>query len=127
MDLIFGREERSMSFAINALNAYSGISSVQPMNYSMKNHSEVSSAYTESLKEPQSVGTFPGIGDVTPVSYPNAAVSSVDSTARLAKTQSTDRELNDIASGFSGIMTGYGSDRQSYGYEMIGSTIDYYA
>ena len=116
-----------MSLAISALNAYSGISSVQPMNYSVKNHSEVSSAYTESLKEAQNVGTFPSIGNVNPVSYPNATVSSVDSTAKLAKTQSTNRELNDIASGFSGIMTGYDSDRQSYGYEMIGSTIDYYA
>ena len=61
-----------MSLAISALNAYSGISSVQPMNYSVKNHSEVSSAYTESLKEAQNVGTFPSIGNVNPVYYPNA-------------------------------------------------------
>lgn len=116
-----------MSLAINALNAYSGISSVRPMNYSVRNQSEVSSAYTESVKETQNAGTFPSIGTVNPVAYPDATVSAADSTARLAKAQSTNRELNSIASGFSGIMTGYGNDSQSYGYEMIGSTIDYYA
>lgn len=116
-----------MSLAINAINAYSGMSTVRPMNYSVQNQSEVSAAYTESTKEAKSVGTFPSIRNVDPVQYANANVVSVDPMEKLAKTQSVSKDLNAIASGFSGAITGYGSDSQSYGYQMVGSTLDLYA
>lgn len=116
-----------MSLAINAINAYSGISTVRPMNYSVENRSEVSSAYTESAKETQRTESFPSIGAVNPVQYPNAQTITTDPMEKLARTQSVSKDLNEIASGFSGISTGYDSESQSYGYQMIGSTIDLYA
>jgi hypothetical protein len=97
------------------------------MNYSVKNQSEVSDAYTESAKQVQGTGTFSDIGAVRPVRYPNAQTVSVDPTEKLAKAQSVNRDMNEIASGFTGTATGYGSDSRSYSYQMIGSTIDLYA
>jgi hypothetical protein len=115
-----------MSLAINAINAYSATSAVRPMNYSVKNQSDVSSAYTESTKGVKKTGTFPNIGAVNPVQYPNAQVTAVDPTEKLAKAQSVSRDMNEIASEFTGTATGYNSASQSYGYDTIGSTIDVY-
>lgn len=116
-----------MSLAINAINAYSGMSAVRPMNYSVENRSEVSSAYTESVKEAQNTSIFPDIGAVNPIQYPNAQTISINPMEKLAKTQSVSKDMNAIAAGFSGVTTGYDNSSQSYGYQMIGSTIDFYA
>ena len=116
-----------MSLAINAINAYSAVSAVRPMNYAVKNQSDVSSAYMESINETQSVEGFSGIGAVNPTQYPNAQSVEINPMMKLAKTQSVSKDLNAIASGFSGITTGYDSTSQSYGYQTIGSVIDLYA
>jgi hypothetical protein len=96
------------------------------MNYTVKNQSEVSSAYAESVKQVENTGIFSDIGSVTPVRYPNAQEFSVNLTDRLAKAQSVSRDMNEIASEFAGTTTGYSSDRQSSNYQMIGSVIDEY-
>ena len=116
-----------MNLAIGAINAYSGISAIRPLNYSVTNQSEVSSTSKESAQDAMSIGAFPNIDAVNPVQYPNAQSIAVDPMKKLEQTQSVSKDLNEIASGFTGIATGYGSDSKSYGYQMIGSTIDIYA
>jgi hypothetical protein len=96
------------------------------MNYSVKNQSEVSAAYAESVKQVDKTGAFSDIGSVTPVRYPNATEITVDQTKRLSRTQSVSQDMNEIAFEFSGKTTGYGSDSQSRSYQAIGTSIDVY-
>lgn len=98
-------------------------SSVVNNAYNIENESQVSSAYTERAKAPESIN---GVSPSDPVTYSNAvvqknAVNHVDSSIEANKA------YNALADEFAGQNVSY--DRYSKGasYSMIGAHIDAYA
>ena len=116
-----------MALSIGGLSAYGNAVAVRPMNYAVENQSQVSSAYQDSVKQLSGAGSFPGIGATNPVQYANAQYVKVDSTVQVQRAQEAKRGLNTVASGFAGRAVGYDEASATYGYEMIGSTLDLYA
>lgn len=118
-----------MSMAIGGIgNAY-GMSYVQPMNYALKNESEVSDAFVQSRA--QAV-----IPNVSPIGYPNAQIVSDDSEdedpmklaiGAVQKSMEANKIYNDVASKFQGMTVGYSQSQAGYGYEMEGAKLDLFA
>lgn len=111
-----------MALSVGGLN--NNYSVVRPMNYSVENNSKVSDAYTQSVEQTSRVGSFSDVLAVQPVGYANAQIAKVDPMAQLEQAKKAGQEFNQIASGFSGMTTGYTSSRTAAGYEMIGSNVD---
>jgi hypothetical protein len=116
-----------MALSIGGIGAYSSISYVKPMNYTVENDSQVSEAYTKSVGQTQGTGTFQPVDLTSPVVYANAKAYSVDSTAQLEAARKVGQQYNEIAAGFSGTATGYDSGSQSFSYQMVGNNFDMYA
>jgi hypothetical protein len=117
-----------MGLAIGAISAYG--TSIQPMSYTVKNQSQVSDAFTESVGQTGAVQLPGRVGVVNPVQYPNAKLADdrqVDMTTAVVKSQSANQKMNQVAAGYAGMTTGYGSDSSAKGYELIGSILDLYA
>ncbi len=113
---------------ISGINTYSQVASIQPMNYSVQNESEVSDVFaTEATKNTA------GINGTTPVQYPNARVSAteesrlIDPTAMLEARKKTASAYNDIASQFKTANTGYSRSGIGNSYGMAGSRFDAFA
>ena len=103
--------------AIRAMRAYSSVSFTQPLNYALKNNSEVSSAYAQSVQKPSEVSST--IDPVSPVGYPNAQKI----TKKLDPTKAS-AMFNEVAKSFNGSITGYGSKGTGNSYNTIGQSID---
>lgn len=115
-----------MSISIGAIGGASGMSYIQPMNYSLKNESDVSDSFIET-------GMSGAVMNVPPVRYPNAQAIPVadddNSSLKLSanvvkKSQEANRMYNDVAAKFQGMTTGYSQDTQAISYGMAGNTID---
>ena len=107
-----------MAVSIGGIGAYNQFTYVRPMNYSVKNQSDVSDAYSE---EVSSLGES---GLVNPVGYPNAQAEPVSPVASRISAQKAGEQSNELAAQFSGSVTGYGSDSQGLSYGMTGSNFD---
>ena len=115
-----------MSISIGGLGSPYGMSYIQPMNYALKNQSEVSDSFIET-------GMSGAVMNVPPVKYPNATeiIPSDEennplklSAGVVKKSQDANRMYNDVASKFQGMTTGYSQDTQALSYGMAGNTID---
>ena len=118
-----------MSISIGSMTSAYGMSYVQPMNYTIKNESEVSDAFVQNRAQ----ATIP---NVTPVGYPNAQIISGDSDEEdpmklaigaVQKSQEVNKAYNDVAGKFQGMTVGYSQSQAGYGYEMAGSKLDLFA
>ena len=106
------------------------MSYIQPMNYTVKNQSEVSDAFIET-------GMSGSVMNVPPVVYPNAQqVESSDEETNdplklsadvVKKSQDANRLFNDVASKFQGMTTGYTQNNQAYSYGISGGNLDLFA
>jgi hypothetical protein len=114
-----------MGLSVASLRPISGLSYVQqkPMNYTVDNQSDVSGAFVESMENasPAKVDAAP------PVRYPTAQVSSIDSAEQVTRNQQVNRAYNNIASRYSGTVTGYGQDRAARAYGTVGQALDLFA
>ena len=117
-----------MSLSIGAARSSYGMSFVQPMNYNIKNQSEVSDAFVET-------GMNGAVMNVPPVVYPNAQVTAgADDNNPLAasadivkRSQEANRMFNDVAKKFQGMTTGYSQNNEALSYGVSGGTIDLFA
>ena len=107
-----------MAISIGGMGAYNRLTYVRPMNYSVKNQSDVSDAYT------QEVSSLGESGLVDPVGYPNAQTEPVSPAASNASKQKMDGQFNALAAQFSGSVIGYGSNSQGLSYGITGSNFD---
>lgn len=115
-----------MSLAIGGIGSPYGTSFIQPLNYNLKNASDVSDSFIET-------GMSGAIMNVPPVKYPNAQeiIKADDESDPLKmsanvvrKSQEANRMYNDVAAKFQGMTTGYSQDTQALSYGMAGSTLD---
>ncbi|MBE5825781.1 MAG: hypothetical protein E7307_04000 [Butyrivibrio sp.] len=115
-----------MSLSIGAVGGPYGMGFIQPLNYNLKNESDVSDSFIET-------GMSGAVTNVPPVRYPNAqALTSSDeesdplklSANVVRKSQEANRMYNDVAARFQGMTTGYSQDTRAMSYEMAGNTID---
>ncbi len=115
-----------MSLSIGAVGSAYGMSFIQPLNYNLKNESDVSDSFIET-------GMSGAVTNVPPVRYPNAqALTPSDeesdplklSANVVRKSQEANRMYNDVAARFQGMTTGYSQDTQAMSYAMAGNTID---
>ena len=118
-----------MAMAIGGIGSAYGMSYVQPMNYALKNESEVSDAFVQQGAQ----GVIPS---VTPIGYPNAQIVNDDSEdedpmklaiGAVQKSMEASKMYNDVASKFQGMTVGYSQSQAGYGYEMAGAKLDLFA
>ena len=119
-----------MGISIGAIGSAYEMSFVQPMNYPLKNQSEVSDEFTKK-------GVSGLVTNVAPVGYPNAkevsGTSSEDEDPMqmaidmVKKSQETNRMYNDVAQRFQGMTVGYSQDQGAMSYGMSGSNLDLFA
>ena len=95
-----------MGLSVGGIGTTYGMSFVQPLNYSIKNNSDVSDAFKET-------GLKGEIENVPPVIYPNA--------------QKVNKMYNEVAEKFQGMTVGYGSDSVGLSYGMEGNSVDLFA
>ncbi|MCR5469201.1 MAG: hypothetical protein K6F37_09590 [Lachnospiraceae bacterium] len=108
---------------IAPIGAYSSMSRIEPLNYSIKNEADFSDAFNEN----QVTGKGK-VDSVSPVTYPNASVSESSKMPEVdtAKKMQATKEYNDVALSFGGMNTGYSSSAASIGYATTGSMFDAY-
>ena len=119
-----------MGISIGAIGSSYGMSFVQPMNYTIKNQSEVSDEFVNQ-------GAKGLVPNVTPVGYPNAqAVSDTkddeDDPMQMAidmvkKSQEANRMYNDVAQKFQGMTVGYSQSQDAMSYGVSGANLDLFA
>lgn len=121
-----------MALSIGGIGSAYGMnmSYIQPMNYNVKNESDISDAFIET-------GMSGAVMNVPPVIYPNAqevTKSDDDESNPLAlsmntvrKSQEANRQFNDVAQRFQGMTTGYSQNNQALSYGMSGNTLDLFA
>ena len=118
-----------MAISIGSIGSAYGMNYVQPMNYTLKNESEVSDAFVQHGAQ----GVIP---NVNPVAYPNAQMVADDSEEEdpmklaigaVQKSQEANKMFNDVANRFQGMTVGYSQTQAGYGYEMAGSKLDLFA
>lgn len=106
------------------------IGGFRPMNYAVSNAASFSDAYVNSIKQNEPATSMGNVGAVQPVIYPNAQeVSGGRTVEQMQRAVSSNKAFNEVASGFAGTSTGYSDNgsSSSYGYEMLGSTLDLFA
>ena len=114
-----------MGISIGGIGSGYGMDYIQPLNYNIKNKSEVSDDFLET-------GMSGAIMNVPPVVYPNAQVVSKDdendplalSANVVQKSQEANRMYNDIASRFQNMTVGYDQSSAGTSYGMTGNAID---
>lgn len=113
---------------IEGLTTYSPVANVQPLNYAVKNSSEVSDVFaTETTKNSSAVN------GTSPVQYPNATVSNspvseiVDPIEIQRRKQAVDSRYNEIAMKFMEDNPSYTASAHGQIYQMIGSKFDAFA
>lgn len=108
---------------IAPIGAYSSMSRIEPLNYSINNKADFSDVFSESQ-----VGRNGKVDSVAPVVYPNASVSESTKTPEVdtAKIMQATKDYNDVALSFGGMNTGYSSTAASIGYSTAGSLFDAY-
>lgn len=119
-----------MGISIGAIGSSYGMSFVQPMNYTIKNQSEVSDEFVNHAAN----GVIP---NVTPVGYPNAqVVSNADEEDEdpmqmaidmVKKSQEANRMYNDVAQKFQGMTVGYSQNQSAMSYGVSGGNLDLFA
>ena len=118
-----------MSLSIGGIGNGYGMSFIQPMNYAVKNQSDVSDAFIET-------GMSGAIMNVPPVVYPNAqAIPKAEgesdplslSVNTVKKSVEANRMYNDVASKFQGMTTGYTQNTEGISYGMSGGSVDLFA
>ncbi len=118
-----------MGLSVSGIGGSYGMSFVQPMNYTIKNQSEVSDAFLQNGAQ----GVIP---NVSPVGYPNAQAISDDEEEKdplalavdtVKKSQEASRMYNDVAAKFQGMTTGYTQQLAGLSYGIAGSTLDLFA
>ena len=119
-----------MGISLGAVGSSYGMSFVQPMNYTIKNQSEVSDEFVNRGAQ----GLVP---NVTPVGYPNAqAISTTDDDEddpmkmaidMVKKSQEANRMYNDVAQRFQGMTIGYSQDQGAMSYGIAGGNLDLFA
>lgn len=104
------------------------IGGLSPMNYAVSNTAAFSDAYVASVKNNEPASFLGNVGAVQPVVYPNAqAVDEGKAIEQAQKSKDANKAYNNLASGYAGASTGYNNNSLSYGYEMVGSTLDLFA
>ncbi len=119
-----------MGISIGGISNTYGMSFVQPMNYTLKNESDISEDFAKK-------GAAGLIGNVSPVGYPNAqAIAAPDdekenpmelAIGSVMKSQEANRMFNEVAQKFQGMTVGYGQDSSAQTYAAAGSTLDLFA
>ncbi len=118
-----------MGLSVGGIGNPYGMSFVQPLNYNIKNQSEISDAFVET-------GMSGAVMNVPPVVYPNAQVVSTDdnesdplalSVGSVKKSQEANKLYNDVAAKFQGMTTGYTQSTEGISYGMSGGKIDLFA
>jgi hypothetical protein len=118
-----------MALSVGGIGGSYGMSYVQPMNYTIKNESEVSDAFLQN-------GVQGAVPNVSPVGYPNAqAVSGEDeendplalAVNSVKKSREASRMYNDLAAKFQGMTTGYTQQSAGLSYGTAGSNLDVFA
>ncbi|ADL33080.1 hypothetical protein bpr_I0332 [Butyrivibrio proteoclasticus B316] len=119
-----------MGISIGSIGSPYGMSFVKPMNYTIKNQSEVSDEFTNH-------GAKGLVPNVTPVGYPNAqAVSTVEDDEEdpmqmaidmVKKSQEAGKMYNDVAQKFQGMTVGYSQNQGALSYGISGGNLDLFA
>ncbi len=119
-----------MALSIGGISSAYGMSYIQPMNYPLKNESEVSKDFLE-------VGMQNAVMNVPPVIYPNAqeVQTPEDDESNPLKlsmnvarqNQEVSRMYNDVAQKFQGMTVGYSQSSGALSYGMSGNTVDFFA
>ncbi|WP_029232323.1 hypothetical protein [Butyrivibrio sp. VCB2006] len=119
-----------MGISIGSIGSSYGMSFVQPMNYTIKNQSEVSDEFTKK-------GVSGLVTNVAPVAYPNAqavteAGDEEEDPMQMAidmvkKSQDANRMYNDVAQKFQGMTVGYTQNQGAMSYGISGGNLDLFA
>ncbi|MBO4458915.1 MAG: hypothetical protein J5802_14510 [Butyrivibrio sp.] len=116
-----------MGLSVGSLSTSYGNSFVQPLNYGLKNKSEISDAFEET-------GMQNAITNVPPVQYPNARElqspsgnNNSDSTASVVRSQEANKMYNKIAEKFGSMTVGYAGDSSALTYGTVGGNLDLFA
>ncbi len=119
-----------MAMSIGSVGSSYGMNYIQPMNYALKNESEVSDEFVQR-------GVQGLLTNVTPVRYPNAQAIPTASdnkedpmqmaAASVKKSQEANRMYNDVAEKFQGMTVGYSQDQAAVAYGMQGYALDLFA
>ena len=119
-----------MGMSVGGIGSAYAMSFVQPMNYALRNESDISEDFAKN-------GAAGLVTNVSPVGYPNAqAIPGVDDESNdplalsanvVKKSQEANRQFNDVASRFQGMTTGYDQSTQALSYGMSGNSIDLFA
>lgn len=110
---------------ISGISAYAPISSIKPMNMPLEAQSEVSSAYTDSVKGLSRAQSANPVSSVSPVRYPNAIETDDEGKEDKGITSATlNKAFNKIAAGFGNAVTGYSRTGAGQGYAQLGTAID---
>ncbi len=118
-----------MALSIGSVGSAYGMNYIQPMNYALKNESQVSDEFAKR-------GAEGLVNNVSPVRYPNAQAIPADDDREdpmqmavdmVKKSQEANRMYNDVASKFQGMTVGYAQDQSAVAYGMQGGTLDLFA
>ena len=119
-----------MGMSVGGIGSVYGMSFIQPMNYTLKNESDVSEDFAKK-------GASGLVTNVSPVGYPNAQAIAGDdeekenplalSIGSVMKSQEANKMYNDVAQKFQGMTVGYGQDLAAQSYGTQGSTLDLFA
>ena len=109
--------------AVGSVDSTPYVSTVQN-SYAIKNYSDISGAFVDSIKGSSSTG---GVQAAPPVQYANAKNIRIGSTEKAEETQKVSQAFNSLAKAFSGANTSYGADSVGTAYSVVGGGFDAFA
>jgi hypothetical protein len=119
-----------MAMSIGGIGSAYGMSYIQPMNYTLKNESDISEDFAKK-------GAAGLVTNVSPVGYPNAQAIAGDdeekenplaiSIGSVMKSQEANKMYNEVAQKFQGMTVGYSQNMAAQAYATQGSTLDLFA
>lgn len=119
-----------MGMSVGGIGSAYAMSFVQPMNYSLRNESDISEDFAKN-------GAAGLVTNVSPVGYPNAqAIPGVDdesndplalSIGSAMKSREANKMYNEVAQKFQGMTVGYGQDLTAQSYAAEGAALDLFA
>ncbi len=113
---------------ISPISAYSSMAAIQPLQYKVKNESEISDAYSESMESLGAAQSMAPVDAPSPVAYPTAQKSSmIQGAGQTDIAKKVAQAYNNIASGFADKVTSYSKQGSGEKYEMLGNSIDLFA
>ncbi len=119
-----------MAVGISPISAYQSmapIAAVNRMNYQVKNESEVSDAFKDSVNRADSAGSMGGIGATSPVRYANATYNPEAAAVNRQEAIDAGAAFNKVADSFGGATVGYDANSAALNYASLGGGFDAFA